>query len=107
MTPPARMMSAARRISRTCGLTGWTSKYWLKAMDRRFEVFGLSYAALFPGRFFSAGLPRPSMQSLLELFPLVAFFVAYYVGGIYVATAVLMGSMALLLIVDYARTRTI
>jgi intracellular septation protein len=47
------------------------------------------------------------MQSLLELFPLVAFFVAYYVGGIYVATAVLMGSMALLLIVDYARTRKI
>jgi len=47
------------------------------------------------------------MQSLLELFPLVAFFAAYYVGGIYVATAVLMGSMALLLIVDYARTRKI
>ena len=47
------------------------------------------------------------MQSLLELFPLVAFFVAYSLGGIYVATAVLMGSMALLLIVDYARTRSI
>jgi intracellular septation protein len=47
------------------------------------------------------------MQSLLELFPLVAFFVAYSVGGIYVATAVLMGSMALLLLVDYVRTRKI
>ena len=47
------------------------------------------------------------MQSLLELFPLVAFFVAYSVGGIYVATAVLMGSMALLLLVDYVRTRRI
>jgi intracellular septation protein len=47
------------------------------------------------------------MQSLLELMPLVAFFVAYSAGGIYVATAVLMGSMALLLLVDYVRTRKI
>lgn len=47
------------------------------------------------------------MQSLLELAPLVAFFVAYKFGGIYVATAVLMGAMALLLLVDYVRTRRI
>jgi intracellular septation protein len=47
------------------------------------------------------------MQSLLELTPLVAFFVAYSFGGIYVATAVLMGAMALLLLVDYVRTRKI
>jgi intracellular septation protein len=47
------------------------------------------------------------MQSLLELMPLVAFFVAYSAGGIYVATAVLMGAMALLLLVDYVRTRKI
>jgi intracellular septation protein len=47
------------------------------------------------------------MQSLLELAPLVAFFVAYKFGGIYVATAVLMGAMALLLLIDYVRTRRI
>ncbi|HEV7715466.1 MAG TPA: inner membrane-spanning protein YciB, partial [Steroidobacteraceae bacterium] len=47
------------------------------------------------------------MQSLLELAPLVAFFIAYSMGGIYVATGVLMGAMALLLVVDYARTRRI
>jgi intracellular septation protein len=47
------------------------------------------------------------MQSLLELAPLVAFFVAYSLGGIYVATAVLMGAMALLLLIDYVRTRKI
>jgi intracellular septation protein len=47
------------------------------------------------------------MQSLLELAPLVAFFVAYYLGGIYVATAVLMGAMAVLLVVDYVRDRRI
>jgi intracellular septation protein len=47
------------------------------------------------------------MQSLLELVPLVAFFVAYSLGGIYVATAVLMGAMALLLLIDYVRTRQI
>jgi intracellular septation protein len=47
------------------------------------------------------------MQSLLELAPLVAFFVAYYLGGIYVATAVLMGAMGMLLLVDYVRDRKI
>jgi intracellular septation protein len=47
------------------------------------------------------------MHSLLELTPLIAFFVAYYVGGIYVATSVLMAAMAVLLIVDYARTRRV
>ena len=30
------------------------------------------------------------MQALFELAPVVAFFIAYYFGGIYVATAVLM-----------------
>jgi intracellular septation protein len=47
------------------------------------------------------------MQSLLDLAPLVAFLVAYKLGGIYVATAVLMASMAVLLVVDYARTRKV
>lgn len=47
------------------------------------------------------------MQSLLELAPLVAFFVAYRMAGIYTATGVLMGSMVLLLAVDYLRTRRI
>lgn len=67
------------------------------------EAFGLSYAALFSGRFRSS----PRMQSLLELAPLVAFFVAYSVAGIYVATTVLMGAMALLLVVDFVRTRRV
>jgi intracellular septation protein len=47
------------------------------------------------------------MQSVVELAPLVAFLIAYYRGGIYVATAVLMATMALVLIVDYARNRRI
>lgn len=47
------------------------------------------------------------MQSLLELAPLLAFLFAYYAKGIYVATAVLMGAMALLLAIDYLRTRRI
>ena len=47
------------------------------------------------------------MQALIELAPLVAFFAAYRLAGIYVATAVLMGSMAALLALDYARTRRI
>jgi intracellular septation protein len=47
------------------------------------------------------------MQSLLELAPLLAFLVTYYVKGIYAATAVLMIAMAALLAVDYLRTRRI
>jgi intracellular septation protein len=47
------------------------------------------------------------MQALLEFAPLVAFFVAYRVWGLYTATAVLMASMVILLIVDYLRLRRI
>jgi intracellular septation protein len=47
------------------------------------------------------------MQSLIEFVPLVAFFAAWAVGGIYVATAVLMGAMALLIAWDWFRTRTV
>lgn len=47
------------------------------------------------------------MQALLELTPVLAFCVAYYLRGIYLATTVLMVGMALLLVVDYARTRRI
>ncbi len=47
------------------------------------------------------------MQFVLELFPLLAFFVAFKLGDLYTATAVLMGAMALLLVVDYVRERKI
>jgi intracellular septation protein len=47
------------------------------------------------------------MQALFDLAPLVAFFVAYYLGGIYVATAVLMIAMLALLLVDLLRLRRI
>lgn len=45
------------------------------------------------------------MQSLIELAPLAAFLIAYWVGGIYVATAVLMLGMVALLGVDWLRLR--
>ena len=41
------------------------------------------------------------MQALLEFAPLLAFIIAYYVGGLYTATAVLMVAMVPLLVVDY------
>src|ERR1700729_317872 len=47
------------------------------------------------------------MQALLEFAPLAAFLVAYYAAGLYSATAVLMVAMALLLIVDYLRSRRV
>jgi intracellular septation protein len=47
------------------------------------------------------------MQALTEFAPLLAFFAAYYLRGLYVATAVLMVAMLLMLAVDWLRTRRI
>jgi intracellular septation protein len=47
------------------------------------------------------------MQALLEFAPLAAFLIAYLRWGLYAATAVLMGAMAILLIVDFVRLRRI
>ena len=47
------------------------------------------------------------MQALTEFAPLVAFFVAYMLGGLYVATAVLMAAMLALLAFDWLRGRRI
>jgi intracellular septation protein len=47
------------------------------------------------------------MQALLEFAPLLAFIIAYYVGGLYTATAVLMVAMVVLLGVDYFLQRRI
>jgi intracellular septation protein len=47
------------------------------------------------------------MQALLDIAPVVAFFVTYKVAGIYTATAVLMAGMAIVLAVDFARTRRV
>src|SRR5580658_7258002 len=47
------------------------------------------------------------MQPLFDLVPLLAFLLAYYLGGIYVATAVLMASMAALVVLDLARQRRV
>jgi intracellular septation protein len=47
------------------------------------------------------------MQLLLNFLPLLAFAVAYRIGGIYAATATLMACMPLLLLVDWVRTRRV
>lgn len=47
------------------------------------------------------------MQFLFELAPVIAFVVAYVLGGIYVATATIMVAMAIMLAVDFLRTRRI
>ena len=47
------------------------------------------------------------MQFLFELAPIIAFVIAYKLGGIYVATTTLMVAMALMLAVDYLRTRRV
>ncbi len=45
------------------------------------------------------------MQLLLEFFPVIAFLVAYKLGGIYVATGTLMATMVLSLAISWLRTR--
>jgi intracellular septation protein len=47
------------------------------------------------------------MQATLNFLPLAAFLLAYRFGGIYVATAVLMGAMLVLAVVDYVRLRRV
>jgi intracellular septation protein len=47
------------------------------------------------------------MQALTEFAPLVAFVAAYFLGGLYVATAVLMVAMLALLAIDWLRLRRI
>jgi intracellular septation protein len=47
------------------------------------------------------------MQALTEFAPLVAFVAAYFMGGLYVATVVLMVAMLALLGVDWLRLRRI
>jgi intracellular septation protein len=47
------------------------------------------------------------MQQLIELAPLVAFFLVWKFADIYVATAVLMGAMLLLVAWDWFRTRVV
>jgi intracellular septation protein len=47
------------------------------------------------------------MQSVLALAPLVAFFIAYLLRGLYVATAVLMAAAAAVLAVDWLRERRV
>src|ERR1700739_1697732 len=47
------------------------------------------------------------MQAPTGLAPLVAFFLTYRLSGLYLATAVLMGAMLVLLAVDWLRERRI
>lgn len=47
------------------------------------------------------------MQQLIELAPLIAFFIFWKIYDIYVATAVLMGAMMLLVAWDWLRTRQV
>jgi intracellular septation protein len=47
------------------------------------------------------------METLIELLPLAAFFIAWFIGGIYAATATLMAAMLLLIGWDWFRKRSV
>src|SRR6202140_3212509 len=102
MTPPLRTISAARRIRRSCGFWRCSSKYWAVACAEGASIRYHSGPDNCP-----AWRPDSRMQALLDLAPQVAFFVTYYLGGIYVATAVLMVAMLALLLLDLLRLRRV
>ena len=105
-------------MRRTWGSTGCNSKYSA-------TIYGLSQKSRFPWKLGPAhdnirgpqpgtssalllGRPHPPpMQAVSEFAPLLAFIVAYYLRGLYAATAVLMVAMLLLLAVDWLRLRRI
>lgn len=51
--------------------------------------------------------PSSSMQFLVDLFPVIAFFAAYKLKGIYVATAVLIVSVLAQALISWVRHRTV
>lgn len=51
--------------------------------------------------------PSPALKLLIDLGPLVAFFAAYAVGGLMMATAVLMGATVVALALGYTAERRI
>jgi intracellular septation protein len=51
--------------------------------------------------------PRADMQALSDFFPVLAFVIAYYVAGIYVATGVLIAATVAQVALTWARTRTL
>jgi intracellular septation protein len=51
--------------------------------------------------------PSPPMQLLFDLVPLVAFFVAYKFGGIYIATGVLIVAVVIQAIVQWLKHRKV
>jgi len=93
-------------MSRGSGLAGWREKNWLNR-DLPPVVpghFGYHTRPLFPRPPLFDADP---MQAILEFAPLAAFAAAYYLHGLYAATAALMVAMAALLAVDLALTRRI
>src|SRR5258708_30961214 len=112
MRAPARSNSAARRMSRSCGSIGCRLKYSAIAgpraangsCARRMTIYA---AACRVQRRLEDSRPTAPMQALTGLAPLVAFFVTYRVRGLYLATAVLMAAMVLLLAFDWLRERRI
>ncbi len=49
----------------------------------------------------------PSMQLLFDFFPLIAFFIAYKLGGVFVATGVLIAAVLVQICVQWIRHRRI
>lgn len=47
------------------------------------------------------------MHVLIDFLPLIVFFVAYYIGGIFVATAVLIAATAVQVLVQWVRTKKV
>src|SRR6267142_2825425 len=92
MTAPSRKRAATRSSRRFCGLSGWIANQSAIANcpPRRRAAATRGRRRAKGARTEPYNLP---VKFLLDLAPGVLFLAAYFVGGIYVATAVLIASL--------------
>src|SRR3569623_712902 len=81
------MASAARASQRRCGVTGCSSSHSAGMVQ-------LAYV------FMAGRLNTQTMKMLLDFGPIVLFFISYRLGGIYVATGVLLATLYAALAID-------
>jgi intracellular septation protein len=101
ITPPSRKQATALRNRRGCGVVGCNMR---RSATIHYERPRPDAASAIIGARFPTVL---RMQLLFDFFPLVAFFAAFKLAGMYVATAVLIAACALQVALHWIRTRRV
>src|SRR5688500_7447426 len=101
MTPPDRRQSAAMRSSLGCGVVGCSSRRSVT------PHYGPGHAGPGSAMIDAPFLPTFRMQLLFDFLPIIAFFVAYKIADIYVATVVIIVATVLQVSIHWLRTRRV